>query len=139
MNPTLPAFGILLWLAAALPLGAAVLDEDFASDPAARGWQSIGDSSLFNWNSISRSMDVTWDSSRTNSFFALPLGTVLTKADDFSFSFDVRLSDISVGTTPGKSQEFQISIGLLNRASATRTNYFAGTGVNSIYGIRNAV
>ena len=139
MNPMLPAFGILLWLAAALPLGAAVLQEDFASDPAARGWQSIGDSSLFHWNSANRNLDVTWDSSRTNSFFALPLGTVLTKADDFSFSFDVRLSDISVGTTPGKSQEFQISIGLLNRASATRTNSFAGTGVNSMYGIRNVV
>ena len=139
MNPMLPAFGLLLWLAAALPVGAAVLQEDFASDPAARGWQSIGDSSLFRWNSASRSMDVTWDSSRTNSFFALPLGTVLTKADDFSFSFDVRLSDIRVGTTPGKSQEFQIAIGLLNRANATRPNYFAGAGVNSIYGIRNTV
>ena len=54
MNPMLPAFGILLWLAAALPLGAAVLQEDFASDPAARGWQSIGDSSLFHWNAAMR-------------------------------------------------------------------------------------
>ena len=139
MNPMRHASGILLWLAVALPVGAAVLQEDFASDPVARGWESIGDSSLFHWNSANRNLDVTWDSSRTNSFFALPLGTVLTKADDFSFSFDVRLKDISVGTMPGKSQEFQIAIGLLNRTNATRTNYFAGTGVNSIYGIRNAV
>jgi len=139
MNPMLPAFGILLWLAAALPLGAAVLDEDFASDPAARGWQSIGDSSLFHWNSSSRSMDVTWDSSRTNSFFALPLGTVLTKADDFSFSFDVQLSDIHSGTTPGKSNEFQIAIGLIGRASAIRMNAFRGAGTSSLYGVRNVV
>lgn len=139
MNFMLPAFGLLLWLAAALPVGAAVLQEDFSSDPMARGWERFGDPSLFHWNSANRNLETTWDSSRTNSFFALPLGTVLTKADDFSFSFDVRLSDISVGTTPGKSQEFQISMGLLNRASATRTNHFAGTGVNSTHGIRNVV
>lgn len=139
MNPMRDAFGFLLWLAAALPLGAAVLHEDFSSDPAARGWERFGDSSLFRWNPANRNLDVTWDSSRTNSFFALPLGTVLTKADDFSFSFDVRLSDIHSGTTPGKSNEFQIAIGLIGRASAIRTNAFRGAGTSPLYGVRNVV
>jgi len=51
----------------------------------------------------------------------------------------VRLSDIRLGNTPGKTNEFQIAIGLLNHNSATNINYFAGTGVNSTYGIRNVV
>lgn len=139
MNPMLPAFGILLWLAAALPVGAAVLQEDFASDPATRGWETVGDSSLFRWNSTSRGMDVTWDSSRTNSFFTFPLGTILSKADDFSFSFEVRLADIRIGSTAGKSNEFQIAVGLINLTSATHTNSFRGAGQHSVYGVRNAI
>ncbi len=130
---------LALLLTAALPVGAAVIQEHFATDPALRGWRSFGHTPLYRWNSTNQNLGVTWDSSRSNSFFALPLGTVLSKADDFSARFEVRLADIRAGSTPGKSAEFQIALGLINSTNLTRTNYFVGTGHNSIYGIRNAV
>ena len=138
MNAMLCRLCIAILLTAALSR-AAVIQENFATDPFARGWRAFGDASLFHWSAANQNLEVTWDSSRTNSFFHLPLGTIVTRSDDFSFSFDVRLSDIRLGNTPGKTNEFQIAIGLLNYASATRTNSFVGTGVNSTYGIRNAV
>jgi hypothetical protein len=138
MNAMLCRLFVAILLTAALSR-AAVIQENFDTDPFARGWRAFGDASLFHWNTVNQNLEVTWDSSRTNSFFHLPLGTIVTRSDDFSFSFDVRLSDIRLGNTPGKTNEFQIAIGLLNYASAKRTNYFVGTGVNSTYGIRNAV
>lgn len=129
--------GILL--AAALPVGAAVIEEDFATDPLARSWRTFGDSSLFQWSAANQNIAVTWDSSRTNSYLYLPLGTIVTKSDDFSLSFDIRLSDVRLGNTPGKTNEFQISLGLINHASATRTNHYVGAGVSTAYGIRNVV
>jgi hypothetical protein len=127
------------WLIAALPVGAAVFQEAFVSDPVPRGWGTFGDVSLFHWNSTNQNLEVTWDSSRTNSYFHWPLGATVTKGDDFSFSFDVRLRDIRLGHTPNKPHEFQIAIGMFNYASATRTNFFVGSGTSSLYGIRNAV
>ena len=129
----------MLLLAAAPPGGAAVFQENFATNPAERGWRSFGDASLFRWNSTNQNLQVTWDSSRTNSFFHLPLGTIVTKSDDFSFSFDVRLNDIRAGTTPGKTNEFEIALGILNYSSATNANSFRGAGVSSSYGVRNVV
>ncbi len=129
----------IILLAAALPAGAAVFQENFATDPFVRGWRAFGDPSLFHWNAANQNLEVTWDSSRTNSYFHLPLGTVITKSDDFSFSFDVRLSDIQLGNTPGKTNEFQIAVGLIDYTSAIRTNHFAGAGVSTAYGIRNAL
>ena len=130
---------LLLLLAAALPCGAAVFQENFATDPFARGWRTFGDASLFRWNPTNQNLEVAWDSSRTNSFYFLPLGTIVTKSDDFSFSFDVRLSDIRLGNTPDKTNEFQIALGLMNYGSATRTNAFRGAGQSAAYGIRNLV
>lgn len=135
----LTRFCIALLLTAALPVRAAVIEEDFATNPLARGWRVFGDSSLFQWNASNQNLDVTWDSSRTNSFFHLPLGTILGKSDNFSVSFEVRLSDIRLGHTPGKTNEFQIAIGLIHYASAIRTNHYAGAGVSTDYGIRNVV
>jgi hypothetical protein len=126
-------------LVAALPAAAAVLQENFATDPLARGWRTFGDASLFHWNAANQNIEVTWDSSRTNSFFHLPLGTILTKADDFSFGFDVRLSDIRLGVTPGKTNEFEIALGLVHYTSATHSNAFRGAGQHSTYGVRNLV
>ncbi len=126
-------------LAAALISQAAVLSEDFSTDPVARGWRSFGDTSLFHWDATNRNLAVTWDSSRTNSFFYQPLGTVLAKSDDFSFRFDVRLSDIRIGSTPGKSNEFEIALGLLNTRSATNANAFRGAGASATYGVRNLI
>ena len=130
---------IAILMAAALPGGAAVFQENFATDPFARGWRTFGDASLFHWNPADQNLEVTWDSSRTNSFFRLPLGTIVTKSDDVSFSFDVRLSDIRLGNTPDKTNEFQIALGLMNYASATGTNAFRGAGQSATYGIRNLV
>src|SRR5216110_1712589 len=112
----------LLWMLGR-PLGwATVLHEDFSSDPLEGRWQIFGDRSLFQWDSSAQVLAVTWDSSHSNSFFHLPLGLVLTAADDFSFAFDLRLQDIRAGSTPDKSNEFEIAIGLLNRTGATQTN-----------------
>lgn len=127
---------LLAWSASST---AAVIQEDFASDPRLRGWRGFGDTNLHRWNAAQRHLEVTWNSSRTNSFFALPLGTILGKSDEFSFSFDVRLSDIRPGSTPNKPGEFPIAVGLLNSTNLTRSNYYAGTGINATYGIRNAV
>ena len=130
---------IAIWLAAVPSGGAAVFEESFAVDPMTHGWRTFGDATLFRWNSTNQNMDVTWDSSHTNSFFYQSLGTILTKADDFSFSFDLCLTDIRAGSTPGKPAEFEIAIGLLNYSSATNANAFRGAGVSSQYGVRNLV
>jgi hypothetical protein len=127
--------GLLLGVAA----GAAVITEDFSASPAQRGWIAAGDASLFRWDAEAGVLQATWDSSRTNSFLRLPLGTILSQADDFSFSFELRLQDIRVGTTPGKSNEFEIAIGLLHSTSAAATNAFRGAGQSSQYGMRNLV
>jgi hypothetical protein len=120
---------VLGWLVATLSLGAATITESFSSDPIARGWKTFGDHSLFAWNATNQNLAVTWDSSRSNSYFYLPLGTVLSKSDDFSFAFDLRLSDIAIGLSSNKPCTFQIAIGLLNSQSATKTNFYVGTGV----------
>jgi hypothetical protein len=126
-------------LAAAWPCGAAALSESFATDPGQRGWRLFGDPSLFTWNATDQNLEVTWDSSRTNSFYGLPLGTVMAKSDDFSFSFELQLRDIQVGSTPGKSNEFEIAVGLLRYQSATNASFFRGAGVSATYGVRNVI
>jgi hypothetical protein len=114
-----------------------ILREDFNSDPAARGWASHGDTNLFHWDPTNQHLAVTWDSSRTNSYFYRPLGTILAKDDDFTLAFDLRLADIAIGTTPGKPYTFQIAVGLLGFAQATRSNFFRGSGLNATTGPRN--
>jgi hypothetical protein len=135
----LRSLGIVLWLIAALTGRAADFQETFASDPAARGWRNFGDASLHRWNATSQNLEVTWDSSRTNSFYYVPLGTILGQNDDFSVSFELRLTDIRVGSTTGKSNEFQIAVGLLNYSNATNANAFRGSGVSPAYGVRNTI
>lgn len=118
---------------------AATFDENFAVDPTTRGWQIHGDTNQFTWDHLSQKLHVIWDSSKSNSFFHRPLGTILTSEDDFSFSFDLTLDDYTIGTTPGKSSTFEIAIGLLNLAQATQTNFFRGAGVNATYGPKNLI
>ncbi len=103
-----------------------VFTENFANDPAQHDWKSSGETSLFHWNSTNQNLEVTWDSSKTNSYFYHPLGTVLARDDSFTFSFDLRLSDIAIGTTPGKSDTFQIAVGLINIRNAAQSNYVRG-------------
>lgn len=126
--------GIYFLIAMALSLlscGAATFAENYASSPAARGWRTHGDSSLFAWNSTNQSLEVTWDSSRPNSYFYRPLGTILGKQDDFSFQFDLRLHSVQAGVNASKPSTFQITVGLLRLASATNASFNRGTGQNS--------
>jgi hypothetical protein len=104
------------WLAAAMSGKAMTLTENFATDPLASGWQIYGDTNLFYWNSTNQNLDVTWDSSQTNSYFYRPLGTILAKSDAFSVAFDLQLSDIADNSP-------QIVVGLFNFANATNGNF----------------
>ncbi len=113
------------------PSHAATFQENFSSDPAARGWQAIGDGTLFQWNSTNGNVEATWDSSHSNSYFCYPLGTVLAKDDDFSFAFDLQLRDFAAGVNPLKPNPFELSVGLLNLSDATKTNFARGTGDDS--------
>lgn len=103
------------------------LVEDFSQSPESRGWHVFGDDSLFQWNSTSKNVDVTWDSRVTNSHFYYPLRTVLTKNDDFHLQFDLRIRDVMIGVTPGRPYTFEVAIGFINLASAKGTNFYRGT------------
>jgi hypothetical protein len=107
---------------------AATVLEDFATDPAMRGWGTVGDASLLSWNSANQNLEVTWDSSQSNSFYCLPLGTVLAATDEFAFAFDLRLSDLTAGYDPAKPYSFELAIGLINLAQASATNFLRGSG-----------
>jgi hypothetical protein len=105
--------------------------EDFATDPATRGWKTSGAPALFQWNVSNQNLEVTWDSAQPNSFFCRPLGVELNRGCDFTFAFDLRLSDITAGTTPGKPYTFELAIGLVNLAQASQAGFLRGTGLDS--------
>ena len=109
---------------------AATFTENFASDPLTRGWRASGDTNLFHWNSANQNLGVTWDSSRPNSFFCLPVGTILNRNDDFSVAFDLELADVAAGVDPNKPSTFELAIGFLNLVDATKASFFRG---NSAY------
>src|SRR6266567_4657432 len=110
---------------------AGTLQEDFSTDPAARDWRVFGDTNLFSWDAANQQLQVTWDSSQPNSYFYHPLGTTLSRNDDFSLAFDLRLADITPGVNTNKSGGFELAVGLLNFSEATLTNFLRGTGTDS--------
>ena len=121
----------LAWLVlaasiAAIPAQPATLTEDFNSNPLQNGWRIFGDTSLYQWDCTNQNLDVTWDSSQTNSYFFLPLGTILTRNDDFSLAFDLQLN-----IAGASGYGFELAIGLLNLAEAEGTNFQRSTGLNS--------
>jgi hypothetical protein len=129
---------LILWgLVAASIGGAATIEEDFPSDPLQNGWKIFGDTNLFQWDSTNQDLDVTWDSTQTNSYFYHSLGTIVAKSDDFSLSFDLQLSDIAVGVNSNKPDTFELVVGFINFVSATNTNLERGVGVNATHGARN--
>jgi hypothetical protein len=138
MSGLAPALIIGL-MAAACCTRAAVINENFSSDPRARGWKTIGDTNLFRWNATNQNLEVTWNSSRPNSFFHLPLGTIVSSNDNFSIAFDLRVRDIAIGTSSNKLYTFQIALGFVNSVNATNTNSFRGTGQNNTYGVKNTI
>lgn len=106
---------IFIWwgLVAASVCGAATIMEDFSADPLQNGWQIFGDPNFFQWDSTNQNLAVTWDSSQTNSYFYKSIGTILTKSDDFSLSFDLQLNDIAWSGSP------ELSVGLFHFLEAT--------------------
>src|SRR6516164_11579869 len=111
----------------ALHTSAVTVTEDFSSNPAIRGWHIFGNTNLFQWDAVNQNLRVTWDSSQPNSYFYLPLGTILARDDDFSFSFDLRLSDATTNDTTGP---MQLALGFLNLADATDPGFQRGAGVS---------
>lgn len=106
---------------------AVTLTEKFSTDPSQDGWQVFGDTNLFHWNSTNENLEVTWDSTQTNSYFYHPLGSTVTRNDDFSLEFDLNLSDIASGVEPGKTGPLQISFDFLNFTGATNTSFMRGS------------
>jgi hypothetical protein len=105
---------------------AATITENFSTDPLAHGWKVFGDTNSFVWNSASNNLAVTWDSRRTNSYFYHPLGTILTRDDDFSIAFDLNLSDIASGIEPFKTGPLQIALGFVKFSVVSDSNFGRG-------------
>jgi hypothetical protein len=105
-----------------------VIAEDFTHDPAQDGWKVFGDTNLFAWNSTSQNLQVTWDSSQTNSYFHHPLGTILATNDDFSMSFDLYLTDYAAGPAAQNLYTFELATGFQNYAAATNPGFIRGNG-----------
>ncbi len=130
---------LVLALAFAMTARAATFNENFATHPLTRGWQMFGNTNLFAWDSTNQTLRVTWDSSQTNSYLHRPLGTLLTRADDFSLSFDLTFTDYASGVTANKPYAFPAALGLLNLDNATNVNFSRGVGINATYGPKNLV
>ena len=113
-----------LFVLSAARCGASTFVEDFSTDPLRNGWQIFGDTNLFQWNSANLALDVTWDSSRTNSYLYFPLGKTLTKSNSFCLQFDLTLADaIATGY-------FELAIGLCNFADATSPIFSRANGIS---------
>lgn len=100
------------------------ISEDFSTDPLQNGWSIFGDTNLFQWNSTNQNLDVTWDSSQSNSYFYLPLGTTLGKPDAFTIDFDITLNDVQW------TNVFQLAVGLLNFTNATDPGFSRPNGTS---------
>jgi len=105
---------------------AVVIVENFSTDPLSHGWQVFGETNLFSWNAGNQNLEVTWDSSRPNSYFYQELGTQFTRHDNLSMEFDLQLADIASGVEPDKTGPLQIGFGFLNFTDATSTNFMRG-------------
>src|SRR5271165_5189674 len=118
----------LAWTAlcvALSPAHAATLTEDFSTDPLQKGWQVFGDTNLFTWNSTNQNLEVTWDSSQSNSYFSHSIGTILTTNDDFNVEFDLQLTN-AVAANYGS----ELAIGFLHLADATGAGFLRSSGVS---------
>lgn len=105
--------------------------ESFETDPVSRGWVRVGDPSLFEWESETGSLLATWDSSRSNSYFALPLNAVLTRQDDFWVGLDLRPLSIVAGSDPEMPGPFEMAFGFLNLSEASSAGFVRGSGTES--------
>jgi hypothetical protein len=116
-----------LLLASAADSRSVTLETDFSSPPSVLGWTATGNTSLFQWDGTAGVLRATWDSRETNSYFALPLGTALTRSNDFCIVFDLRLDDVIPSINPDKNTfPFAVSVGLINLSSATASGFHRG-------------
>ena len=118
---------------------AAVISENFSTTPQSGGWLVVGNTNLFHWNSTNQNLEVTWNSTQTNSYFYRPLTNILNRSDDFGVAFDLRLQDVASATTPGKPYDFPLALGFLNFTNATDPKFSRGAGFNATYGPKNLV
>lgn len=100
--------------------------EDFSRAPADNGWATFGEADLFNWDADREALRVTWDSAQPNSYLWRPLGTVLSRADDFGFGFEIELDHVAVGGNPAKPHTFELAVGLHRHADATTPAFRRG-------------
>lgn len=114
---------VLIGLSAVSIARAATFTDNFTTDPTQNGWQIFGDTNLFQWEPTNHDLAVTWDSSQSNSYFYRPLNNILTKNDDFQFSFDLVISNLTAGVNPDKPDALEVGIGFLNFDDATSTNF----------------
>jgi hypothetical protein len=114
-----------------ISVNAVTFSENFSTTPFDDGWKIFGNTNLFQWNSANQNLEVTWDSTKSNSFFHLPLGTTLTRNDDFSIAFDLNLHDIASNVEPGKTGPLQLGFGFLNSTNAMSTNFMRGSFGNA--------
>ena len=114
--------------------GSQLILETFETSPAERGWESIGNASLFSWDADGQRLMAEWDSSQPNSYFAHSLGRPIDVTDSFSIEFDLSFQSIEIGTTTDKPYTFPIAIGLIDLTQATREDYFRGTGIDVVHG-----
>lgn len=124
---TVRPFAVASLLALSLvPVSATTIAENFATNPLTHGWQIFGDTNSFVWNAASNQLAVTWDSRITNSYFYRPLGTIVTRNDDFSIEFDLNLLDIQSGIEPFKTGPLQIALGLVKFSVVTNISFGRG-------------
>ena len=125
------AFTLLCQSLAFLPMLGGEVVEDFKSNPLDRGWRQVGDPTLFEWKPNDGGLHVTWDSERPNSYYRLPLGTVLNRYDSFSLRFVLRLEDVAAGVLPQKPSTFALAVGLQNQVQADASGFVRGVGTKS--------
>jgi hypothetical protein len=113
--------------------------EDFAVNPWERGWRTHGEASLFAWNEATGELEVTWDSSKPNSYFYRDLETVLGVEDDFAFGFGLELDALTVGPDPTKPYTFQLALGLARLQWAIDPGFHRGSGLDPVHGPRDQV
>ena len=109
---------VAVLFAATAAVADTIINEKFAADPAQGGWQAFGDTNLFTWDAAHKVMDVTWDSTRPNSYFYHPLGASITTTDSFCVQFDLQLSN-AAAYAYGQS----LAIGLLHWKDATNASF----------------
>ena len=126
LKPVLFAL-VLVAIFVAPASNAKIISQNFTTNPLQNGWQEFGNTNLFHWNSTNQSLEVTWDSRKSNSFFYVPLGTSLTRNDDFTIEFDLLINDIISGIEPGKTGGLEVGFGFFNFGIATNTSFMRGS------------